>query len=111
MILIGLASYSIYLWQQPFLNPISGSSISRFPLNVLLAATASLAAYYFIELPSLALRYKLETVLFQRESTVIIRDLLEGTSQANARFLQECKPSQHTENATLPRTFEPVKQS
>jgi peptidoglycan/LPS O-acetylase OafA/YrhL len=64
MIFLGLISYSIYLWQQPFVNPESLAIVSRFPLNLLLVCAASLASYYFIERPSLKIRRRLETRLF-----------------------------------------------
>jgi peptidoglycan/LPS O-acetylase OafA/YrhL len=66
IVFLGLMSYSIYLWQQPFLNPVTGSPIAHFPSNVLFAAIASLASYYLIERPSLKLRHVLETKLFRR---------------------------------------------
>jgi peptidoglycan/LPS O-acetylase OafA/YrhL len=64
MVFIGVISYSIYLWQQPFLDPVTNSAISRFPLNLLLVAIASLASYYLIERPSRRLRSSLESKLF-----------------------------------------------
>jgi peptidoglycan/LPS O-acetylase OafA/YrhL len=70
MIFLGVASYSIYLWQQPFLNPVTGSAIARFPINVLLVAIASLACYYVIERPSLRLRHRLETKLFHEDRRI-----------------------------------------
>jgi peptidoglycan/LPS O-acetylase OafA/YrhL len=71
MVFIGVMSYSIYLWQQPFVNPKSSAIISRFPLNLILIGAASLASYYCIERPSLRIRRRLETRLFaQRRHTV-----------------------------------------
>ena len=71
MVFLGVMSYSIYLWQQPFLNPKSSAIICRFPLNLILLGAASLASYYFIERPSLRIRQRLETRLFaQRRHTV-----------------------------------------
>jgi peptidoglycan/LPS O-acetylase OafA/YrhL len=57
---IGALSYSIYLWQQPFLNRHSDSDLAAFPLNLALTAGASLASYYLIERPFLDLRRRLE---------------------------------------------------
>src|SRR5262249_41079780 len=53
LVFLGVMSYSIYLWQQPFVNPFSASISSRFPLNLVLLGAASLASYYCIERPSL----------------------------------------------------------
>jgi peptidoglycan/LPS O-acetylase OafA/YrhL len=55
---IGVLSYSLYLWQQPFLNRDGHHSWNAFPWNVALAFVAALASYYVVERPFLALRYK-----------------------------------------------------
>jgi peptidoglycan/LPS O-acetylase OafA/YrhL len=59
-------SYSIYLWQQLFLNRYSTSVLTKFPLNILLVGLFALASYYLIESPSLRLRQRLESRLFKR---------------------------------------------
>lgn len=46
---VGRISYSLYLWQQPFLFPMSDSIIARFPLNVLCALGAAVLSYYLVE--------------------------------------------------------------
>jgi peptidoglycan/LPS O-acetylase OafA/YrhL len=56
---IGILSYSLYVWQQLFLNRNSSSWINAFPENVLLAAAAALASYYMIEKPMVGLRHRL----------------------------------------------------
>lgn len=43
---VGLLSYSIYVWQQPFLDPEGTAIYNRFPLNLFLAAAFSVASYY-----------------------------------------------------------------
>jgi peptidoglycan/LPS O-acetylase OafA/YrhL len=53
---VGTLSYSLYLWQQLFLNRHSTALVSRFPLNLLLAAAAACASYYLIERRFLAMR-------------------------------------------------------
>jgi len=55
---VGRLSYSIYLWQQPFLNHHSDAIATRFPLNLLLVIACATASYYFVEQPCLALREK-----------------------------------------------------
>jgi len=57
---IGLISYSLYLWQQPFLNRSSSLWWSAFPANIILAVACAVASYYVIERPSLVLRARLE---------------------------------------------------
>jgi peptidoglycan/LPS O-acetylase OafA/YrhL len=50
---VGVLSYSIYLWQQPFLR--EGHAL-RFPLSILCIGAVVLASYYLIEQPMLRLR-------------------------------------------------------
>src|SRR5439155_8329139 len=56
----GVLSYSLYLWQQPFLNRNSTSVYCAFPLNIILAIAAALLSYLIIEVPLLRLRVRLE---------------------------------------------------
>ena len=56
---IGVLSYSLYVWQQLFLNRNSSSWINAFPQNILFAVAAALASYYMIEKPMLGLRRRL----------------------------------------------------
>jgi len=44
---LGRISYSLYLWQQPFL--FNHSAVGWFPLNVLLALAAACLSYYVVE--------------------------------------------------------------
>ena len=53
---VGLLSYSLYLWQQVFINRNSNAAIAAFPLNVILAFAAALVSYYLIERPFLRLK-------------------------------------------------------
>ena len=53
---IGTLSYSLYLWQQPFLNRHSDAWFAAFPLNVGLAFAAALVSYYLVERPVLSWR-------------------------------------------------------
>jgi peptidoglycan/LPS O-acetylase OafA/YrhL len=64
LVVLGLMSYSVYLWQQPFMNPAIESPISHFPINLLLVGAASLASYHLIERPALSWRRRLEGRLF-----------------------------------------------
>lgn len=61
LVRIGTLSYSIYLWQQLFLNPSSSSIICRFPLNIILVCIAACLSYYMVEQPALRLRRFLDT--------------------------------------------------
>ena len=58
---VGTLSYSLYLWQQLFLNRTSGAAIAGFPLNLVLAFAAAATSFYLVEQPALRLRRRLET--------------------------------------------------
>jgi peptidoglycan/LPS O-acetylase OafA/YrhL len=60
MVFIGTLSYSLYLWQEPFLNRLSTSPISAFPVNLVLTFAVALASYYLVEKPFLGLRRRIE---------------------------------------------------
>jgi peptidoglycan/LPS O-acetylase OafA/YrhL len=66
LVFLGVMSYSLYLWQQPFLNKSSAAMVTQFPLNIILVGAAALASYYLIERPSLRTRQRLEARLFTR---------------------------------------------
>ena len=53
---VGTLSYSIYLWQQPFINRTDDRLLTHMPLNLVGAATAALLSYYLIERPALRIR-------------------------------------------------------
>jgi len=57
---VGVLSYSLYLWQQPFLNRHVDAAVTAFPLNLALAFTAALASYFLVERPLLGVRKRLE---------------------------------------------------
>jgi peptidoglycan/LPS O-acetylase OafA/YrhL len=53
---VGTLSYSLYLWQEPFLNHHVHRSTTEWPVNVVLAIACALGSYYLVEKPFLALR-------------------------------------------------------
>ena len=53
---LGAISYSLYLWQQLFLNRWSPEPMTSFPLNILLAVALATASYHLVERPGLHLR-------------------------------------------------------
>lgn len=55
----GLLSYSLYLWQQLFLNRASTAWPQMFPWNILFSAAAALLSYFLLERPLLQLRHRL----------------------------------------------------
>jgi peptidoglycan/LPS O-acetylase OafA/YrhL len=57
--LVGVLSYSLYLWQQLFINRHSTAWINAFPQNLVLAVAAALGSYVLLEKPLLKLRHRL----------------------------------------------------
>ncbi|MFO0723332.1 MAG: acyltransferase [Myxococcota bacterium] len=56
LVFVGTLSYSLYLWQQPFIDRAQEGWIHAFPLNIAGAVLAALGSYYLVEKPFLALR-------------------------------------------------------
>jgi peptidoglycan/LPS O-acetylase OafA/YrhL len=61
LVWIGTLSYSLYLWQQPFMNRSASAWINIFPINIVLAFAAAMVWYYAVERPMLRLRRAPET--------------------------------------------------
>jgi peptidoglycan/LPS O-acetylase OafA/YrhL len=57
---LGVLSYSLYLWQQPFVNRHSAAWANAFPQNVIFAVGCALLSYFLIERAFLGLRKRLE---------------------------------------------------
>jgi peptidoglycan/LPS O-acetylase OafA/YrhL len=53
---VGVLSYSLYLWQQPFLDHDNTALYARYPWNLLCTAGFSLFSYYVVEKKFLKLR-------------------------------------------------------
>jgi peptidoglycan/LPS O-acetylase OafA/YrhL len=53
---LGGISYSLYLWQQLFLDRWSAAPWATFPLNLVLSVMLAAASYYLVEKPGLNLR-------------------------------------------------------
>jgi peptidoglycan/LPS O-acetylase OafA/YrhL len=56
---VGVLSYSLYLWQQLFLNRDSSAWACTFPQNLLFAVATALGSYFLLEKPLLKLRRRL----------------------------------------------------
>ena len=65
----GVLSYSLYLWQQIFLNRESDSPYCAFPLNIILAVAMALVSYLLIEAPFLRFRTAIEGARAQWRGT------------------------------------------
>jgi peptidoglycan/LPS O-acetylase OafA/YrhL len=55
VVAIGIMSYSLYLWQMLFINPVANNFLV-FPLNLCLTVAAAMLSYLLIERPFLQLR-------------------------------------------------------
>ena len=55
VVALGVVSYSLYLWQQPFLNHHLSVWWCKPPVNLVLAGTCAVASYLAIERPALGL--------------------------------------------------------
>jgi peptidoglycan/LPS O-acetylase OafA/YrhL len=60
VVFVGMLSYSLYLWQQPFFNRDSALGVARFPLNVVVTVLLALTSYYVVERPALRFRTWIE---------------------------------------------------
>jgi peptidoglycan/LPS O-acetylase OafA/YrhL len=63
LVQLGLLSYSLYLWQQLFINPQRWSSVTRFPVNLLWALAAACLCHWLIEKPALRLGRRFRSTL------------------------------------------------
>lgn len=60
VVAVGLLSYSIYLWQQPFFDPAAPPWMTATPWNLAFVAAAALASYWLVERPALHWRRRIE---------------------------------------------------
>lgn len=56
---LGAISYSLYLWQQPFLAPVEMRLVQNFPACLILSLVFALLSYHLVERPFLRLRDRL----------------------------------------------------
>jgi peptidoglycan/LPS O-acetylase OafA/YrhL len=56
IVAVGILSYSLYLWQQPFTDPSATNWICHWPQNFLTIFAAATASYFIIEKPFLQLK-------------------------------------------------------
>jgi peptidoglycan/LPS O-acetylase OafA/YrhL len=64
LVAVGTWSYSIYLWQQVFLNRRGAWAVNDFPWNMICAGSVAVISYFWIERPALGFRESLERRLF-----------------------------------------------
>lgn len=59
---LGRLSYSLYVWNQPFLTPLNTSWSGLFPLNLACNLAVACLSYYGLEKPLVALRRRFQAV-------------------------------------------------
>jgi peptidoglycan/LPS O-acetylase OafA/YrhL len=74
LVAIGIASYSLYLWQQLFLIQFRPpqSPLQVFPLNLMMAVLCAAVSYACIEKPFLRLKGRFEPVARSRPASVAL---------------------------------------
>ncbi len=77
---IGVMSYSIYLWQQPFLNHDTVLWFNTFPYNFIGIALFSCLSYFAVEKLSLRWRGRLEKRFFKKKPKLEPLSALEVTT-------------------------------
>lgn len=55
-VFVGTLSYSLYLWQEPFLNSTVADFPQSYPVNLFFTLVAALASYFLVERPFLRLK-------------------------------------------------------
>jgi peptidoglycan/LPS O-acetylase OafA/YrhL len=68
VVFVGVLSYSIYLWQQPFPREFR---TFRFPLSIMCIGAVAIASYYVIERPMLRLRARLQETRSSRAGDAV----------------------------------------
>ena len=67
---IGVLSYSIYLWQQPFMFYSETRIWTHFPYNFIFLTLFSLFSYYFVERTFLQYRQRIEKMYFVKKQEI-----------------------------------------
>ena len=58
LVAVGVGSYSLYLWQEVFLNPHRTDWWNTFPQNLVLTGMCAATSYHFIEVPFMRMKTK-----------------------------------------------------
>lgn len=69
LVWVGTLSYSLYLWQQPFLDRSRQEWSTSTPLNLALLLVAACFSFYLVEKPMLTLRQRVEKRLYRPKPT------------------------------------------
>jgi peptidoglycan/LPS O-acetylase OafA/YrhL len=72
LVFVGMLSYSLYLWQQPFLNQHSDAFIASAPVNIVFVFLCAFISYYLVENPFLRMREVIANKWFVKTTKTII---------------------------------------
>jgi peptidoglycan/LPS O-acetylase OafA/YrhL len=67
---LGTLSYSLYLWQEPFLNSWSRDWFVSWPINLALAFGCAIISFYLVERPFLKIKQSLSSLKQPRSSAI-----------------------------------------
>jgi peptidoglycan/LPS O-acetylase OafA/YrhL len=86
---VGILSYSIYLWQQLFLQPAAAHRFwwQAYPANLPLSLLAACASYYLLERPFLRLRSRLRAGIIRLKEVGTGSDIVSTHSMAQFNSL------------------------
>ncbi|NOT60930.1 MAG: acyltransferase, partial [Acidobacteria bacterium] len=97
LVWLGVMSYSLYLWQQIFLNRHNEQWFAAFPQNLGFVFLAALLSYWLVERPALHLRQRLEARWFG--GSPIVARLEELARPDNLLSFDSHSPSLQVERA------------
>jgi peptidoglycan/LPS O-acetylase OafA/YrhL len=80
LVWVGRRSYSLYLWQQLFLNRYHATVLQMFPLNIGFAFACAAASYRFIERPLNRFRRRYHPTVPRQREAVEARRTIETTA-------------------------------
>lgn len=91
---LGVLSYSLYLWQQPFLDRHSDAWVNAFPQNLVFAFAAALLSYFVVERAFLGLRNRSRRAA-ATPTLDAVRVISGGGAPLDATTMQAsaCRPS------------------
>src|SRR5262249_58389967 len=90
---LGVLSYSLYLWQQPFLDAGSNLAMCRWPASLPLALACAVASHLLIERPFLRLKDRIGRPAPRHIPRPHLFDRAPAGAARSRRPLGESRPS------------------
>jgi peptidoglycan/LPS O-acetylase OafA/YrhL len=76
---VGVLSYSLYIWQQLFLDHTAHRFLNSFPINLTCAVAVAIASYWLLEKPIVSLRKRFRSKVKQSN----LRPAMAGSAPEN----------------------------